>query len=173
MSNMYDKNLELLNKLIDVRNQDTPQKMTKELQSEIMGFMDSMNGDIISTLSISLDKWAANIYEYIKDTINLYLEYHLQGRCSGVVIKFSQRKSPVIEFKLDGLYQILDFEKFKYGTDEGNRESHRECYYRDESIWYEFTNSEYADKYVECIDLVVNFLTNEFPNLSFKRELID
>lgn len=39
---------------------------------------------------------------------------------------------------IDGKLYNIDFEEFKNGTDDHNREMHRECYFRNQSIWNEF-----------------------------------
>lgn len=82
--------------------------------------------------------WINELSEYIINTIQLYLRYHVMGELKHIRLLLTEQDSPQIILTIGKQEYTVNFNEFKNGTDENNRDDHRECYYRDESVWYEY-----------------------------------
>jgi len=91
--------------------------------------------------------WINELSEYIIDTVRLYLIYHVKGELNNIRLSLSENNPPIIILTINEKEYIVDFITFKNGTDENNRDAHRECYYRNESIWNEYI------RFSTCFDI--------------------
>ncbi len=101
-------------------------------------FSENENDSNIEEYNIN---WIDELAEYITNTIQLYLRYHVKSELKRIYLLLSVESPPIIILTIDGQDYAIDYQEFKNGTDETNRDDHRECYYRNESIWYEFRSN--------------------------------
>lgn len=84
--------------------------------------------------------WIEEVFEYIKMTYDLYLEEY--GRFETLKVVFTKENSPKISFKNKDSWIEIDFLELQYKGENEYRDKYRECYFRDEVVWYEFVDSE-------------------------------
>ena len=84
--------------------------------------------------------WSEEVFEYIKMTLDLFLEEY--GKFEEIKLVFTMEDSPKISFKNENTWIDIDFLELKNRGENDDRDSYRECYFRDEVVWYEFVNTE-------------------------------
>ena len=84
--------------------------------------------------------WIAEVFEYIQMTLDLFLEEY--KRFEAIKLVFTMEDSPQISFKNGNNWIIIDFSEMQYRGENDDRDRYRECYFRDEVVWYEFIQSE-------------------------------
>lgn len=141
----------LRDKLEKVDSEEMAKNMILEYLPQIKTLSEQFFEEKKSTSDNQMDdfEWIDEISEYMKETIQLFLLYQVKGNLSHIHLAISKQNPPIIELTIDEQNYIVDFEEFKDGTDENNRDDHRECYYRNESIW-----SEYI-RFCNNIDIII------------------
>lgn len=162
MSNMlrdrYDK----------IDSEEMAKNLILEYLPQIKTLSEQFSDEKESTSNDQLNEidWIDEISEYMKETIQLFLLYHVKGNLSHIHLAITKQNPPIIELTIDEQNYIVDFEEFKNGTDENNRDEHRECYYRNESIWSEYFGFSKSINIITTGEELCNKLKSIFHNVT-------
>jgi hypothetical protein len=162
-------------KVANVKSEEEAKTMFEEITPNLGILTDllfSGNGNA-STTDENEIYWIGELQEHIAETIRLYFTYHVKGKLERINLSLSEKCPPVINLTINGQEYSIDFEEIKDGTDRENRDEHRECYYRNESIWNEFRDSNPSiELHIVGDDLRVR-LNSTFPLSSTDYIILD
>ncbi|MDF2587476.1 MAG: hypothetical protein K0S41_1317 [Anaerocolumna sp.] len=162
MSNM------LRDRFDKIDSEEMAKNLILEYLPQIKTLSEQFSDEKESTSNNQLNEidWIDEISEYMKETIQLFLLNHVKGNLSHIHLAISKQNQPIIEITIDEKNYIVDFEEFKNGTDEKNRDEHRECYYRYESIWSEYIGFSKSINIITTGEELCNKLKSIFHNVT-------
>lgn len=103
--------------------------------------------------------WSEEIFEYIKMTLDLFRKEY--NGFEAVKLVFTMEDSPQISFRTGEDWIDIDFSEMQY-KDGKDRDNYRECYYRDEVVWYEYIGSECPKSLASISSQVCRKLEQEY-----------
>ena len=132
-------------KVADAQSEEDARKIFEEIKPQLseltdLFFRDTDKTDEEIEKEIEEIDWIGELQAYIVETIRLYLAYYVKGTLKHINLTLTEKCPPVIMLTINKMEYVIDFEEIKNGTDKRNRDAHRECYYRNESIWHDFRN---------------------------------
>lgn len=158
----------IIEKLSNVKSEEEAIKLFTELKPQLEKLTEKFFPKVESDLDMEKDDidWIYELNEYIANTIQLYLLYHVKGELKHIRLTLSIKNPPNIILTIGDQDYVIDYHKFKNGTDEKNRDAHRECYYRNESIWFEFQRFDACFNITTTGEELCNKLINVFPSVT-------
>ena len=157
-------------KVGDVQSEEVARKLFEEINPQLseltdLFFKDTGKTDEEIEKEIEEIDWIGELQACIVETIRLYLAYHVKGTLEDINLTLTEKFPPVIKLTINKMEYVIDFVEIKNGTDKKNRDAHRECYYRNESIWYEFRGSNPSiELHTVGNDLCI-LLNSSFPSV--------
>lgn len=155
----------LREKIINAKSEDEAKKLFIELKPQIEKLTEKFFSENISDSNTKENdiNWIDELYEYITNTIQLFLLYHIKGELKHIRLSLSEKLPPHIYLTIDEQNYFIDFNTFKNGTTKKNRDEHRECYYRNESIWNEYRSFSTCFNITTTGEELCNKLKVAFP----------